>query len=117
MAESWPSGLQDKLNETQFSYAFGKTTLTSTVDVGPAKKRNRYTKEIDALTCSILIEQDDYETFKTFYRTTLSSGVKTFLYDHPFTGVETEFRFVDEPSITPLGGPKLQINMVWEIMP
>jgi len=117
MAESFPNELQDLLNQAGFTQQFGKTTIRSTVDVGPAKIRSRFTKEIDRFSCSIDLEKDDYSILSTFYKTTLNNGVRTFNYNHPMTGVESEFRFVEPPSITPIGGLWFKVGLSWEEMP
>lgn len=119
MAEIWPSELQDILNTASFQLAFGDTTISSEVDVGPKKKRARYTKGIDVLSCSIDLEYDTYATLETFYKVTLGNGVNTFLFDHPMTGIESTFRFTTPPSITPLtnGGRWFRVGLSWEEMP
>lgn len=117
MATIWPSVLQERLNQSGFTTTYGDTTIASTVEVGPKKKRARYTKGIDQFACTIDVELSDYETFETFYKTSLGNGVLTFLYNHPMTQVETEFRFVEPPSITTLGGRWFRLGFVWEEMP
>lgn len=117
MAENFPSSLQDKLNQAGFTNNFGETSIRSTVDVGLAKVRNRYTKGIDTFQCTIDLNFDDYTTLETFYKTTLAGGSLTFYYDHPFTEVQTEFRFIAAPSITPIGGKWFRVSMNWEELP
>lgn len=117
MAEIWPVALQELLNQSGFKTTYGETTISSAVDIGVKKKRARYTRGIDQFGCSIDVELSDYQTFQTFYKTTLSNGVKTFLYNHPLTQVETEFRFVEAPGVSPIGGRWFRLEFVWEEMP
>jgi len=117
MAEIFPATLQQLVNQSGFGLQFGDTTISSTVDVGPKKKRSRYTKGIDIFTCTIDMNLTDYNTLRTFYVTTLGNGVKTFLYDHPMTGVESVFRFTAPPSLSTLGGTYFRVQMTWELMP
>lgn len=117
MAESFPSELQQLLNENGFTQTLGDTSIRSDVDTGLDKVRQRYTKAIDKFACTIDLERDDYSTLITFYKTTLSGGTKTFNYDHPITGLESEFRFVSPPSMQPIGGTWFKVNMQWEEMP
>ena len=116
MAEMFPSTLQDKVNEAGFQLKTGKTTITSNMDIPPNKKRRRFTKGIDNFTTTFNIDYDDYTTLYEFFDTTLAGGTKTFLYNHPMTGVESEFRMA-EPTYRPLGGRSFRVSMEWELMP
>lgn len=117
--DNWPSQLQQKLEEAGFEKRFGSTVVASEMDVGPAKVRQRYTRSVDPYTCQITLDMDEVEIFETFYKTTLGGGTLPFLFDDPFTGDETAFRFVPgtEPSLRPLGGRKFTLSMSWEKMP
>lgn len=117
MAETFPSSLQQKLNEQGFSQTLGDTAIRSKVETGLAKTRQRYTKAVDVFSCNIDMTVSEYNTLVTFYRTTLSGGTKTFNYDHPFTGLESEFRFIKPPSMKPKGGLWVNITMNWEEIP
>jgi len=111
----WPATLQDKLNVGGFTYEFGETTVESTMDTGPKKKRRRFTHGIDTVAASIDLDFDDYTTFETFYKTTLNGGVNTFYYDHPLTQVQETWR-MGGVKITPIGGRRFNVSMVWELM-
>jgi hypothetical protein len=116
MAATWPASLQDKLNQASFSYAFGETLIRSTVDVGPAKVRRRFTKGIDVLTCSILLKNaSEYSIFYNFYDSTLNGGVNRFEFVHPITGVLSEFRMIKAPSLRLIGGSVYELSMEWEL--
>lgn len=117
MAETFPSDLQQLLNTNGFTQTLGDTSIRSDVDTGLKKVRQRYTKAIDVFSCTIDMELDDYNTLITFYTVTLSGGSKTFNYDHPMTGLESEFRFTKPPTMRPKGGIWFVINMVWEEIP
>lgn len=117
MAENFPGSLQDKFNEQGFSYQIGETKLTSSMDVGPSKMRRRFTKGIDKVSASINLEYDDKETLVDFHNTTLNGGVDTFLFEDPFTLTDIEYRFVEAPSIDPIGGRWFNVKMKLEIIP
>lgn len=117
MAETWPPSLQQKLNQAQFKYGFGNTTIRSDTDTGPVKVRARFTKGVDILSCSINLKFADFTTFETFFKTNLNGGAGTFTFNHPFTGVPTVFRFKEPPQIDPLGGLVFSVSMSWEKMP
>lgn len=114
MSVVWPASLQQKLSTTGFTLSFGDSTLRSEMDIGPAKLRRRSSREIDGLTCSILIDFDEYQDFENFIKITTNGGVTPFEFLNPMTGVNTLYRFVGKPSITPLGGRVFSVSMQWE---
>ena len=116
MAQTFPATLQDKLNVSGFTFGLGNTTTRSSMDVGPAKVRRRFTTPIDQVSSTITIDYDDWSILYDFYNTTLAGGSLTFLYDHPMTGVETEFRFVQPPTASPMGGRTFSVSFTWEIV-
>lgn len=117
MAETFPSGLQQKFNEAGFNHTLGDSTLESDTDVGPPKKRRRYTTEYDEFSGTIELERTDYLTLTTFYKTTLAGGTLTFNFDHPITGVESEFQFISPPTMVPLGGTYFRVTFNWREIP
>ena len=117
MPATWPSQLQQKLNEDGFSYNIGPTVVRTEMDIGPAKVRRRFTKSVDTLTAIINLTVSEYSVFTYFYDTTLNGGSTTFNFLHPITGATIEARFVSDPSIRSIGGDKFQASMEWEILP
>lgn len=117
MAETFPATLQDKFNEAGFQHIFGNSTLESETDVGPPKKRRRYTTEYDTFNGTIELEKDDYVTLETFYKTTLAGGTLTFNFNHPITQVQSEFQFTQPPSMVPLGGTYFRVSFNWREIP
>ncbi len=117
--DTWPVGLQQKLNAQGFQLGLGNTRVSSDMSVGPAKTRTRYTDAVDVYTCSVNLSFEEVATFKTFYRTTLSNGTLPFYFNDPFTETQATFRFApdQDPSITPIGGREFTLNMVWEKLP
>lgn len=115
--ESWPSALQDYLNEENFSEIPQPATIRSEPDVGPAKVRNRYTKALKDVSCTINLPKADYDTFTNWYETTLGNGSNRFYFTHPIADDQRVYRFKDEPQITPIGGLEFMVSMTWEQMP
>ncbi len=115
--ETYPSGLQQKLNADNFSVVLGNTTVRSGMDVGPDKVRSRFTDGVDVYTVSIWMDIGDYSTLTTFYKATLGNGAKTFGFPNPLTNTTDEFRFLGPPEITPLGGREFVVTMKWELQP
>ncbi len=116
MAEQFPSELQQKVNESGFQHIFGETAITTEMDVSLPKKRRRFTKGVDQFRVTINIDYTEYNILYNFFNVTLAGGVNRFLYDHPFTGEEREFR-MKEPTVTQLGGTTQRVSMDWELMP
>ena len=117
MANTWPVGLQQKLDSEAFEKRFGNTLIRSDMDVGPAKVRSRYTDAVDEYNCSILLDYDEHTTLNTFYKTTLNNGALPFDFNDPFTGAPASFRFKEPPSIRALGGRTFRVAMQWEKLP
>lgn len=117
MSNTWPVGLQQKLDSESFEKKFGNTLIRSDMDVGPAKVRSRYTDGVDLYTCSILLDYDEHATLNTFFKTTLNNGALSFDFNDPFTGEPASFRFAEPPTIRALGGRTFRVGMNWEKLP
>lgn len=115
--DSWPIGLQQKLNADDFDLKFGDVTVRSDMDVGPAKIRARFTDAVDQYTVSILMTLDEYSTLADFYKTVLAGGSLPFLFHDPMTDSDQVFRFASPPDIKPLGGLIFKVSMQWEKLP
>ena len=113
----WPSTLNNLLEQDGFQLALGDTTIRSSMDVGPAKVRRRFTNGVDTLSGTLRILFSEYSALKHFYDVTLNGGVEKFSTVHPVTGVLAEFRFVSPPSFRPLGGGYWSVSMNWEELP
>jgi hypothetical protein len=111
MAQPWPSGLQQFFSEENFSLLLDDGTIRSDMDIGPQKVRRRYTKGVDRMTGSIWLTSAQYSIFYTFYDVTLAGGTIPFILDHPITGVPTEFRFLNQPRISSIGGGNFQSSI------
>ena len=117
MAVQWPTTLQQLMNEANFGNEFGDTVLRSDMEVGPPKTRRRNTRGYDNFTTSIELTVTQYNTFKTFYNTSLNGGVLAFEIEHPITRVLSEFKFAANPTVRSLGGGIFRVNMAWEEVP
>jgi len=117
MAEIFPAELQDKFNEAGFKLELGNTSIQSSVDVGLPKVRQRYTQAIDAMAGTIELNRTDFSILDSFYKITLSGGTKTFSFMHPITQIQSEFRFVNPPSLSPLGGDYFRVSFSWIEIP
>lgn len=115
--DTWPGSLQQKLNVAGFTKKFGSTSVRTDMDVGPAKVRSRFTDAVDVYSCSVDFDFSEHSTFENFGKTTLNNWVLPFLFDDPFTEAEATFRFVEPPTVNPLGGRVFQVSMSWEKLP
>lgn len=113
MAATWPITFQQNLNEAGFTLEVPNQFIETEMDVGPKKRRRRTTASLEKISCSIWIEKTDYTTLKNFYDVTLAGGTLPFEFEHPFTGVLTQFRMYNL-SITPVGANELNVAMQWE---
>lgn len=117
MASVWPGTLQEKILEAGFDHQIGETAIETEMDVSLPKTRRRYTKGVDVFSCSIDLDVDLYDTIYNFFNTTLAGGTGTFLFDHPITGIESEFQFVGSPRFSSLGGRIFRVSMSWRLLP
>jgi hypothetical protein len=78
--------------------------IRSQVDVGPAKVRRRYTKPITSVRASMNCSIVQVRTLISFFTTTCAGGVDRFTFTSPVTGQSEEYRFVEPPRFSPIGG-------------
>lgn len=117
MPATWPAFLQDKLNQAGFSYEAGNNVLRSDNDQGPAKVRATSTKRVDKFSCSVDLPIENFDDWDNFFTVSLANGTNTFYFNHPFTQVQSIFRFSGSPRIDPLGGTEFRLSMTWELLP
>lgn len=117
MAVPWPATLQQLVNEGGFTMTIGDTSVRSDMDTGLPKIRRRFTKSIDFANVNIWVDVAQYNTWRTFYDTSIDGGTLAFELEHPITGVLTEFLIIGAPQVTPIGGGRFAVSMVWEIQP
>lgn len=117
MAVPWPVTLQSLVNEQSFSEETGETVIRTNTDVGPIKSRRRFSRSVDKFSVSINLTTAQYSDLKYFYSTTVNAGVTRFEFNHPVTGVLSEWRFTAPPRYNSIGGGNFQAQMGWELMP
>ena len=121
MAIQWPVQLQDKLNQSDFQYALGDSTIRSDVEIGLSKVRRRYTRAIDSIVGSIWLDRTEVSIFINFYNTTLNGGINIFEFKDPLSPTQElrEYRFKSDtpPALRPVGGNTYSVTLVWEVIP
>jgi len=113
MAQQWPSTLPQCFESQSFGETTVKRYIETELDVGPQKRRARFTRDLDELRGSMMMTQSQYLTFKSFYQNTLIGGVKSFYFDHPITGDQQEFTFQGAPQFSAVGPVNFRLSFTW----
>ena len=113
MAEQWPSSLPQAplLGARQ---PFADNRIVSDVEVGPSKVRRRSTVAGGQTQYRFILTDAQARTFKIFYETTLSDGVRPLALKDRL-GNEANFRITAIPDLTERGGAwdlKLDLEVV-----
>lgn len=90
---AWPANfviLRDNFQET-----LGDRTITSNMDVGPAKKRRRTVLVSENVVFSLMLTQELYEQFKEFY---YNNDTGVFDFVRPDNNELKQARFASTPS-------------------
>lgn len=102
---SWPGTLPGYVLEQGFGESLAEQVLESPMEVGPAKRRRRYTRNNRVFTASMMMTDSQSASFESFYYTTLIGGTLPFDWVHP--RLQTAMTFVfrrPAPKITELKG-------------
>jgi len=103
MAITWPATLPDKPQQRGWEDKPGDNSLTTQMEVGPVKKRQRNTLFLDEFKVTYILTAAQMATLKTFFETTTSSGVTEFEWDHPITAATLTVIFTSAPVYIPHG--------------
>jgi hypothetical protein len=117
MSATWPTTLPQFVESEGFDYKMGDNSIRSNMEVGLAKTRKRYTKQIDTLSLTMKIDRTQYSVLVNFYQVTLSGGNLPFTFTDPLTLVASEYRFTSPPTLRALGGNYFSATFGWEKMP
>jgi len=89
---TWPASLPQSPNRESYDDTPRDSVLRSDFD-GYTKQRNRFTAVIHDVTERYTISKEQFETFKTFYFTTLKNGALEFDKPDFETGLNRLYRF------------------------
>ena len=110
----WPTILpQEPFAEDGATYTPMDNVIVSSPDVGPGKRRRRYTGKNDKFNFTMILNPAQLAAFEVFYETTLA-GVKKFQWIDHRTGLTANYRFIKKPTNTYYGS---DVNGTWWILP
>lgn len=121
MTAAWPGTLpQFKLTGIADQRQAAK--LRSSVDVGPAIVRRRFTAAVRNVSVPMIFTNDQRIAFEDFYINDLGEGVSRFTWTDPLSGSTVLFRFREEagPAWTSTDGGevgKWTVTLNLEILP
>ena len=103
MAVAYPIELPEAPQRNGFNQAQQSNTIRSSVDVGEAKVRRRYTLPIKNEKWVMLLNPTQLPIFESWFNTDLQSGVLRFSFADPLTDVTKDYRIKDMPAYAPYG--------------
>ena len=115
---TWPESLPQLPLKDGYSEDFPDTVHRSSMEVGPAKMRQRISAQVRSTVWPLYLETSEMvDTLEELYNDTLFGGTLPFEHPHPRKGgADIEFRFVKPPHIEPRGmGYQTELHL--EIMP
>ena len=103
MGVAYPPSLPQSPQRTGFKHSQVKNVIRSTVDIGEAKMRRRYTKPMFNETWAMQLTPAQVTEFVRWFDDDIDSGVLRFDFVDPITNVTGEYRITDMYSLTPYG--------------
>lgn len=118
MTAAWPSTLPDYVLQQGYDEKWGSTSISTSMEIGPAKKRNRTTAGIDRFQVQLLLTSDEVDALKIFWKTTVARGTLPFTWVNPREQTAVTFRFLgdDAPDIKP-SNDSFVASFALEILP
>jgi hypothetical protein len=114
---SWPSSLPEALLVQGYGEQPKPGTVRTGVDVGPSLTRPRFSARTTNIAGQVELTTTQAATLETFHDSTLSQGAVAFDWTHPRTGASVQMRFLEPPSIQPIGGGAWLASLSLEVLP
>lgn len=114
---AWPSSLPQLSLLEGAAESPTDPVIRTDMDVGPAKRRARYTWAPRRFTVPLVLTTAQVATFETFYESTLGYGVDAFDWTHPRTLASVSFAFVRRPDFAPIGAGYWRTSLDLELQP
>ena len=97
MSVSWPSNVPNVFKNDSDSGSFKPQVLRTSMDKGPVKTRRKDTRLKSVISGQIIMSQTEFNSFVTWFNTSLGAGSLSFLFLDPYTDIEKEWIFTKEP--------------------
>lgn len=104
MAELYPSNINSDVQGPNYKFIPGNNKIKSKFLSGPPQTRRRTTKRVDNHDITLRFVGDELAVFELWYKDTLKDGSSTFMFPHPRTKIDTEFKFSGEYEVANIGG-------------
>lgn len=113
---TWPATLP-QTGQLGMSDKRKSAKVRSTVDVGPALVRRRYTVALRELNVPMAMTNAQRIIFEEFYKTDLQEGALSFSFPDPLTGssVTARFRSDDGPEFSAAVGGSNDTDKRWNV--
>lgn len=103
MGVAYPPELPQAPQRGTFNQQNQPNTIRSSVDVGEAKVRRRYTYPIKKEQWALILTPEQLDIFLSWYENDLLSGVNRFDFEDTLTGILEEYRIASMPIYAPYG--------------
>ena len=114
---TWPTSLpQYGLLEPTSEAVPAPSLIISEMDVGPPKRRQRYTKEVHRFSMTMYLTATQVGTLETFYITTLGHGVDSFDWVNPRTKAAATVWLASRPRYVAVTGTYWQVDFEIELL-
>ena len=96
---AWPASLPQSPLFDGLSYSPQDQSVSTTMQVGPPKRRRRYSSEVGNIApLRFIITGVQLATFRTFWGTTMAGGSLTFTHTDPNDDSTATYQFTGAPS-------------------
>lgn len=113
---TWPASLPQTPLLQSFKDEPQNTVLRSSM-TGLTKQRNRYTAYLSNVTEKYWLTPTQFDTFKTFYHTTLGNGAAEFTKTDPVSDTTRTYRFTGAGYTMSFNGIDFLVTLTLEKMP
>jgi hypothetical protein len=113
----WPGSLPQRALKNGYMEKPRKIALRTQMDAGTAKTRRRFTAGPAPIDVQFRMSSAQVDTVLGFYGDTLADGALPFDWLHPRTQVLATWRFLEEPSVSPIDGPWFAVSCKLEKLP
>lgn len=112
----WPSTLPSGLEISGYQEPFTDSSIKSSMDAGPPKRRRRFSASIREFSGNLILTGAEVTLLETFYYDTIKQ-VSEFNFIHPRKGTTVVVVFSGAPSVSAIGPDLFQVGLKMEIQP